>query len=101
MRCVGAGGADRVLLLLLLLLDERRDEERGGLGGALGSVGGGGVVAVGQALGRVAEDGQGLGDGVQGGGRQIVVQGIDTYGLRRQLRWSLGNLGRGGGSGAR
>lgn len=81
MSCVGAGRADGVLLLLLL--DERRDVERGGLGGGLGSIGGGGVVPVGQALGRVAEDGQGLGDGVQGGGRHILILGVQAYGLGR------------------
>lgn len=80
MRCVGAGNADRVLFLLL---DEWRGMEGRGVGGRLGSVGGRGAVPVGQALGCAAEDGQGLGDGVQGGSRQILVEGIETYGLRR------------------
>lgn len=80
MRCSGAGSADRVLLLLL---EERRGMERGGVGDRLGSLRGRGAVPVGQALGCIAQDGQGLGDGVQGGSRQILVEGIDTYGLRR------------------
>lgn len=80
MRCSGAGSADRVLLLLL---EERRGMERGGVGGRLGSLRGRGAVPMGQALGCIAQDGQGLGDGVQGGNRQILVEGIETYGLRR------------------
>lgn len=80
MRCIGAGSADRGLFLLL---DEWRGVERGGVGGSLGSIRGRGAVPMGQALGRVAEDGKGLGDGVQGGSRQVLVEGIETYGLRR------------------
>lgn len=100
MRCRGAGSANRVLLLLLL--EEWQGMERGGvggwLGGWLGSLRGRGAVPVSQALGCVAEDGQGLGDGVQGGSCQILVQGIETYGLRRRLRRSLDNQGCRGGS---
>ena len=80
MRCVGAGRADRVLFLLL---DERRGMKGGGVVGRVGSFWGWGAVPLGQALGCVAKDGQGLGDGVQGGSRQILVEGIETYGLRR------------------
>lgn len=95
MRCIGAGSADRVLFLLL---DEWRGMERGRVGGGLGSIRGWGAVPVGQALGCAAEDGKGLGDGIQGGSRQILVEGIETYGLSRCLRRSLGNLGCRGGS---
>ena len=46
-----------------------------------------------QALGSAAEQGQSLGDGVQGGGRQVLVH---TDGLR----WGLGDPSRGAWSGA-
>lgn len=98
MRCCGAGSADRVLFLLL---DERRGVEGGGVADGLGSLRGWGAVAVGQALGRVAQDCQGLGDGVQGGSPQVLAEGIETYGLGWRLRRSLGNLGCRGGSGTR
>lgn len=79
MRCAGAGSADRVLLLLLNKW--RAVKGRGG-GGLLGSVWGRGAVPLGQALCCAAEDGESLGD-VQGGSRQILIKGIEAYGLRR------------------
>jgi len=91
-RCVGAGSADRVLFLLL---EERRGVDGCGVGGDLGPIRGRGTVPLGQALGCVAEDGQGLRDGVKAGS---LIQGIKTYGLLR-LKRSLGNLGSRGGSG--
>lgn len=78
MRCIGAGSADRVLFLLL---DDRRGMEGRGVGGGLGPIRGRGAVPVGQAFGCIAKDGQRLGDGVQRGSRQILVE-IQTYGLR-------------------
>lgn len=71
MRCSGAGSADRVFLLLL---KERGCMESRGVGGKFGPVWGRGAVPVGQALGCVAQDCQGLGD-------RVLIMGVKTDGL--------------------